>query len=126
MALGIGFLALGLFLLWCVAAIAGFVFFRLGKNAGLKRTWHPRFIIAMAIGFCLLFVVPLPDWNPGQPKAEATWDTDEILSALIFIPLIAFMAWRRIRITRFCGKCAAMNKRRFKDKNKCRRCGEAL
>jgi len=126
MALGIGFLALGLFLLWCIAWLAGTFFFRFGKNGSLKRTWHPRYVIAMAVCFCLLFVVPLPDWNPGEAKGESTWDTGEILSAFIFGPLIAFGAWRSIRITRFCGACGALNKRRFRDSGKCRRCGVPL
>jgi uncharacterized membrane protein YfcA len=76
---------------WVILGITSFLFFHFNRNAALKRTIWPAFIVAIGIifgGFLFYFV--------GRQQAQILY---------VAVPAIILISFLNMRTVRFCDSC---------------------
>lgn len=104
---------------WVVLGIVCFVLFFLGRNTELKRTWWPRFVIAVGVLFAL-FSTAL------SVLSSPSWESLGIL--IVVVPAVAVISYLNIKFTKFCGSCGAtvFDQNWFSPTRFCSKCGAAF
>ncbi len=102
------------FIFWFLLGIGEYLFFRLNKNAPLKRKLFPVSIISTYI-ILILFMWFVSDFN-------LHW------FFLLMVPWMAFIAFLNIKKVNFCDNCGSTiyNKKIFSAEKQCSQCGEEL
>lgn len=104
---------------WAILALAGFLMFYRGSTAAFKRRWFRWFVgFSGALFAAYILLWTYPHWQDGMPP----------LLIFVALPMIAFISYVNIKVTKFCDRCgsSAFPLGGFTPPAQCPKCGAPL